>query len=409
MSILNVNQIQPVGSGQTVTISATNVDAGSATVTAGTFTGNLTGNVTGSVTVGDKFLSSAGFGLGSTTTAGRNAGVGTASGTLIFNSSTGSVQVYTGTTWQEIKNSGNLEATGGTIDSSTRPGFNVHTFTGDDTFTVTTGSGNIEVLVVAGGGGGAGPVGGGGGAGGYRSISSIPVSVGNYTIQVGGGGAGGPSASPAVPGSKGTPSYITNPGISSVTATGGGFGANAGNTGGTGGSGGGGSGVYGAGLGGPGPGNEGGADPRSSPTAEGYAAGGGQFKPEPYGYWTMGGGGGASAVGSDGNPVTPPNAPNTGATATGQGGAGQPNSITGSSVVYAGGGSGGSAPESGGKPSASPAGGPGGGGRGGSAPPLGVTATSGSPATGGGGGGAGSGHAGGNGGDGVVIIAYPTA
>jgi len=41
MSILNVNQIQPVGSGQTVTISATNVDAGSATVTAGTFSGNL--------------------------------------------------------------------------------------------------------------------------------------------------------------------------------------------------------------------------------------------------------------------------------------------------------------------------------------------------------------------------------
>ena len=50
MSILNVNQIQPVGSGQTVTISATNVDSGSATVTAGTFTGNLTGNVTGNVT-----------------------------------------------------------------------------------------------------------------------------------------------------------------------------------------------------------------------------------------------------------------------------------------------------------------------------------------------------------------------
>ena len=50
MSILNVNQIQPVGSGQTVTISATNIDTGSATVNAGTFTGNLTGNVTGNAT-----------------------------------------------------------------------------------------------------------------------------------------------------------------------------------------------------------------------------------------------------------------------------------------------------------------------------------------------------------------------
>jgi len=35
MSILNVNQIQPVGSGQTVTISATNIDTGSATFNIG--------------------------------------------------------------------------------------------------------------------------------------------------------------------------------------------------------------------------------------------------------------------------------------------------------------------------------------------------------------------------------------
>jgi len=53
MSILNVNRIQPVGSGQTVTINAANISAGSATVTAGTFSGNLSGNVnsTGVTTV----------------------------------------------------------------------------------------------------------------------------------------------------------------------------------------------------------------------------------------------------------------------------------------------------------------------------------------------------------------------
>jgi hypothetical protein len=51
MSILNVNRIQPVGSGQTVTINAANISAGSATVTAGTFSGNLSGNVTGGVTI----------------------------------------------------------------------------------------------------------------------------------------------------------------------------------------------------------------------------------------------------------------------------------------------------------------------------------------------------------------------
>jgi hypothetical protein len=54
MSILNVNQIQPVGSGQTITISATNIDTGSATVTAGTFSGGVTvtsGNLTGITSV----------------------------------------------------------------------------------------------------------------------------------------------------------------------------------------------------------------------------------------------------------------------------------------------------------------------------------------------------------------------
>ena len=49
MSILNVNQIQPVGSGQTVTITAADISASSSTITANTFTGNLTGNLTGNV------------------------------------------------------------------------------------------------------------------------------------------------------------------------------------------------------------------------------------------------------------------------------------------------------------------------------------------------------------------------
>ena len=53
MSILNVNRIQPVGGGQTVTINAANISAGSATLTAGTFSGTLSGSVnsTGIITV----------------------------------------------------------------------------------------------------------------------------------------------------------------------------------------------------------------------------------------------------------------------------------------------------------------------------------------------------------------------
>jgi len=47
MSILNVNQIQPVGSGQTVTINAANITASSSTISASSFVGPLTGNATG--------------------------------------------------------------------------------------------------------------------------------------------------------------------------------------------------------------------------------------------------------------------------------------------------------------------------------------------------------------------------
>ena len=76
MSILNVNQIQPVGSGQTVTISATNISAGSATLTAGTFTGNLTGNVTGNLTGNVTSSSTSTFTNGLNVTGG-SVGIGT--------------------------------------------------------------------------------------------------------------------------------------------------------------------------------------------------------------------------------------------------------------------------------------------------------------------------------------------
>ena len=50
MSILNVNQIQPVGGGNTITVTASDVSASGATITASSFVGNFVGNVTGNVT-----------------------------------------------------------------------------------------------------------------------------------------------------------------------------------------------------------------------------------------------------------------------------------------------------------------------------------------------------------------------
>ena len=55
MSILNVNKIQPVGSGQTITVSAANISAPTTTITAGTFSGNLSsanGSISGVSTAG---------------------------------------------------------------------------------------------------------------------------------------------------------------------------------------------------------------------------------------------------------------------------------------------------------------------------------------------------------------------
>lgn len=51
MSILNVNTIQPVGTGQTVTVSATDLKIGTTTLSSGgsgTFVGNVTGNLNSS-------------------------------------------------------------------------------------------------------------------------------------------------------------------------------------------------------------------------------------------------------------------------------------------------------------------------------------------------------------------------
>ena len=50
MSILNVNQIQPVGGGNTITVSASDVSASGATITATSFVGSVTGDITGNIT-----------------------------------------------------------------------------------------------------------------------------------------------------------------------------------------------------------------------------------------------------------------------------------------------------------------------------------------------------------------------
>ena len=296
----------------------------------GNVTGDLTGNVTGGITtsqinVGETFLKPTAIGIGSTTIAGRNAGVGTASGTLSYTADTG-LFLYNDNRW--VKVAPTVTATGGTkTEQGSRK---VHTFTSPGTFII-DGDATANILVVAGGGSGgrgdwtsgsSAEGTGGGGAGGLRYRSSISISPGTYSIEVGTGGAGGTNSDLF---DNGGPSFIS--GISS--ATGGGVGAwcpataVAANPDGS-------PSLYwgrkgGSGGGSAGPGVTGGdslASPDGiSPTAQGFAGGSSN------GTNNGGGGGGAGGAGTS-NATTA----NTG------GGPGLPYSISGSNYTYAAGG-----------------------------------------------------------------------
>jgi len=230
----------------------------------------------------------------------------------------------------------------------------------------------LNYLVVAGGGAGGGFISGGGGAGGLLTGTLSQVHSGTpYTITVGSGGNAPTSGPSSAHGGNGNNSSIG----SLVVATGGGGGAGWAAPPGNGGSGGGGSknsdSSFSGGTGIPGQGNNGGSGADGAPNETG------------------GGGGGAGAAGSGPTPDT-------------SGGVGLQNSITGSSVYYAGGGAGGTWTGTVGSA------GNGGGGYGSNSESNGGP---GSANTGGGGGGGGYNNGagnslGGNGGSGIVIISY---
>jgi hypothetical protein len=265
-----------------------------------------------------------------------------------------------------------ITATGGTV--SNIAGYRVHTFTSSGSFQVTSGSGDIEYLVVAGGGKGghAGWGGGGGGAGGLLT-GNVSVSPGTYTVTVGGGGSGSTNmyTTTSDPGSN---SSIVGSSVS-VIGIGGGGGSGAG------------GGAYGYGFPGGNGGSGGGAAQRNAPIAggKGVYPGSSYISAARQGYdggWVLGGGdsggGGGGAGGAGANTSG----------SGGNGGIGLQSNISGTAIYYAGGGAGGGG---------SAVGGNGGGGN---------TATSGTANRGGGGGGNNFDNTVGNGGSGIVIIRY---
>jgi hypothetical protein len=248
---------------------------------------------------------------------------------------------------------------------------------GTTTWTPPSGVSSVEYLVVAGGGGGNG---GGGGAGGVVAGSNFPVS-GNISVIVGAGGTGNYKTS-GVLATNGANSVF-----STITALGGGKGAQGNNyVASAGGSGGGAAGSN-AGTNTMTPGAA--TQPASTSGGYGNAGGSGIY----IAGFANGGGGGAGAAGGPGT-----------SSSHGAGGIGIPSSITGTPTYYGGGGGGG-----GERIYAQTAGTGGlGGGGAGTIESSGVDGTAG---TGGGGGGSvrwGGQSSGGNGGSGVVIIRYLT-
>lgn len=94
-----------------------------------------------------------------------------------------------------------LQATGGDVSNGLQPGngYTYHAFSSPGTFQVTSGQGEIEVLIVAGGGGGGASIAGGGGAGGVLTGTiSVPSST-TYVVEVGRGGWKGPRSAGGEP------------------------------------------------------------------------------------------------------------------------------------------------------------------------------------------------------------------
>lgn len=378
-----VQTVAPGTSGNLLTSNGTTWTSAAAPSSAVQYPQNIqSGNYT--LVLGDagKHIYSANTGA-QTITIPTNASVAFPIGTVITIANKGTTAIILGISGISVFENGGVSAS--TI-ARVLPGVSVQLLKTDtDSWSVTFGTivsaALTSYLIVAGGAsGGTGNAtvngNGGGGAGGLLSGTSNLAFGTTYTITVGAGGASPAGASNGNSGS--------NSSALGFTSNGGGGGANLAADGVSGGSGGGGGGASSSNalsLGG------------AATVGQGFAGGGGQSSNVDANLQVGGGGGGAASAGGTGLGGS-----------GGAGGSGASNSITGSSVTYAGGGGGGKRTTSGGTAGA---GGSGGGGNGGAD----ANGSAGTANRGGGGGGAGVNgtlRTGGAGGSGIVILSIPT-
>ena len=380
MSTLRTNNLQnPDSSNVNIELTQNGgaVVSGIVTASAG-IEGNLTGNVTGTasnatgitttqINVGDTFLKATNqVGLGQTDTTGRNAGINTAVGTLIYNTTDRQVQVYKSDGWKKVGHN-YTQATGGIVNEYTLNGFlyRTHSFVSSGILEVQSvdDTNAIEALLVGAGGGGGQSLAGGGGGGAVVVLNTLPAFAGNtFTVTIGAGGVGDSDGETGDSGRRGETTSISHPG-GTINATGGGGGVsrNAANL----------SSTPGANSGGSsGPGYS--AGTATAPTLPasvsgnvyaGYTGGAGNNSAPAYG---GGGGGGASANGQDGTD-----------TYGGAGGAGYTVGAFDSTVPYIYGGGGGGGSYTGGYAGPGGAGGGGGGGSNNGQPNAGTGGTGG--------------------------------
>ena len=249
---------------------------------------------------GSSYMKNCMVGLGTTTTTGRDAGISTETGTLIYNVTDDKVQGYDGSSWFDLNDS-RFSASGGTKISDGNATYHVFTSTGPSTFEVSGESGTIEFVLVAGGGSGGnyGWCAGGGGAGGIVHGSGYPVAPGTHPVSIGAGAAANTDQTKGNAGSNST--FVI--GGTTITCVGGGGGGTykyPGYDASVSSGGGGGSGGGGAGSDNSGDQNNGGpaSQPSQNPGVSNitnFGNAGGAFSPHTNGY---GGGGGGGAGGA---------------------------------------------------------------------------------------------------------------
>ena len=169
---------------------------------------------------GKSFLKLGQAGIGTQTTTERNAGVNTATGTMTYNVTDSTTQIYSGPTkgWENIS-TGKISASGGTKIESNNTTY--HVFFESGPFNVSLG-GVVDFIMVGGGGAMTSNYGSGGGGGGIAEGQSFPVTIQDYPVIVGAGGTGG--ANPGVTEAHTEQAQGNDTTFAGVTALGGGCG-----------------------------------------------------------------------------------------------------------------------------------------------------------------------------------------